>query len=926
MRCGEGSRALMPLGYGGGAALEAWCPGKQFLDAMKHATSSLRLLVAAVLFGMGSLYLQAQSQSATKFHSRKAGGGEPGIGFGLGVAMNERWIAVSEPAFKMGMSYVGAVHVFDAVTGRHRRVIVDPLAPSATQFGSSLALEGDLLLVGAYEAGSAGRAYLYNVRTGALMRTLLAPSANNNGFGFGGMDMEGSRAVIADWQYSHSGNLTGAVFVYDDVAVTTTPTLIVPADAADGDQFGTSVSLCGNLLLVGANKHNSDAGAAYLFDVKTGALLRKFIGAAGDQAGVSVALEGGRAAVGAPGSNINGAKSGLVRVYNAETGFMIFLLEPEDAGQDQFFGYSLAATPDLIVVGAPGHAIAGGGENAGASYAFDARAGGQIQRLLAPGRQKQDWCAFRVAVWRQKVLMGAFRVVDPTDGTGYATLFNPVAGRLPQTLLGRQGDAAADVAQARHAGFGDAVLSQTGRAAFTSTLNGTGAAGGKNRGAFCSLLYPDSVEALVQSGLMLDGGRRVTSMGQPLVSEKPVVYFQCQFQGAGGGRMLVAGENGMAGLQLTPLLVEGSIPGWSGDKRLARLGQVVAPSDGTGDVALIGQYRQGIDGVTAADDSLLASLATFGGPNSVLQEGTVLGGGGRLGQLRRAAMASDRVVCHAGIQDQANADQGIFLVDPMTGDLTEIARQGQIPGILFGTTYRTFLGETIAPDQWVLYRFAIAGSGVTAANREVIRMVKLLTGSAQVARTGDQVPGLPAEVVWSRFLHYWIVNNNQALILGRVRGPGVNAGNDLVLWLRQEDGSARVLLREGDLVPGMDGARVGVIQRVTGENKSGAYSVLISLRGAPASRNQMLLTGRTGITTLGLGALRQPFPRLIKGSLHQMENGQPLRVASLGWGASIVDATGAGAKGLGQVINPNGLMVLKVRMSDGRAALFSGRP
>jgi hypothetical protein len=893
---------------------------------MKVAFFSARLLAAMVMYGaLTPPELSAQSMIVTKFHSQKGAGGEPGIGFGMAVKQNERWIIISEPAFKLGAGHAGAVHVYDAATGQRRRVILDPLAPAAAQFGTSLALSGDRLLVGSYGAGTAGRVYLYDLQTGALLRTIHAPSANNSEFGTR-LDMEGSRSVIGDVKYVHAGNTTGAVFVYDDVATTVTPTMIVPADAAHEDQWGVSVCLKGNLLLGGANNHNGGAGAAYLFDVSTGVQLRKFMGAAGELAGLSVALAGGRAAVGAPISNVNGEKSGLVRVYNIETGGLIATLTPGDAGPDQLFGFSLAATPDLIVVGMPGHGLMGGGKEGGAAYAFDARTGGQLQRLLAPGRESKDFAGYQVAVWGQRVLMGSLRLVDPPDGLSFAVLFNPVAGRLSLSTLGRQGDSAANVPQAKHSALGDAVLNQTLRTAFTSTLSGPGAAGGKNRGAFCSLLFPDSVEALALSGQTVDGGRRITSLSQPLISEIPATYFQAQFQGAGGGRMLVAGVDDMSQLKMVPLLVEGSTPGWAMDKRVARLGQTVAPSDGTGNVVLLGQFSPSPGLVTAADDSFLTSMALNGGPNSVLMEGTALLGGGNLGHLRRVAFASDRVVCHAGIQNQATSDQGLFLVNPMTGTQAEIARQGGVPGTLFGTSYRTFLGETIAPDQWVLYRSTITGAGVTAANRELIRMVKLLVGGAQVARTGDQVPSLPTGVKWSRFLHYWIVNGKQAVIFGRVTGPGVNASNDLVLWLYQEDGSARVLLREGDLVPGLNGVRVGVIQRVSGENKLGAYSILVSLRGAPAGRNQLLLTGRTAGTVLALGSLRQPYPRLIKGGLYQDAGDVPVRLTSLAWAASIGDATGAGTKGLGQIINPSGQMVLKVRTSDGRSTLLSGRP
>jgi len=145
---------------------------------MKHTFFPFRLTAMLFLFGALTLELEGQSMSITKFHSRKTAGGEPGFLFGFEVNLNERWMVISEPAFK-----VGAVHVFDTTTRQHRRVILDPLAPANTEFGVFTALEGDRLLVGAPGAGTVGRVYLFDVRTGVLLRTIHAPSANNTEFG-----------------------------------------------------------------------------------------------------------------------------------------------------------------------------------------------------------------------------------------------------------------------------------------------------------------------------------------------------------------------------------------------------------------------------------------------------------------------------------------------------------------------------------------------------------------------------------------------------------------------------------------------------------------------------------------------------------------------------------------------------------------------
>ncbi len=143
--------------------------------------------------------------------------------FGTAVAASPDLIAVGAPGDDREGSEAGAVHVFvPAGAGWDEQgVLVGPDARTGDHFGSSLALAGDLLAVG-------------------------AP----------GRDLDGSWA--------------GAVYVYrrDADAWTPVATLVAP-DATAGARFGTSVAfLDPDRLTVGASGHDGDqsgAGAAYLF-------------------------------------------------------------------------------------------------------------------------------------------------------------------------------------------------------------------------------------------------------------------------------------------------------------------------------------------------------------------------------------------------------------------------------------------------------------------------------------------------------------------------------------------------------------------------------------------------------------------------------------------------------------------------------------
>jgi hypothetical protein len=199
-----------------------------------------------------------------------------------------------------------------------------------------------------------------------------------------------------------------------------------------------------------------------------------------------------------------------------------------------------------------------------------------------------------------------------------------------------------------------------------------------------------------------------------------------------------------------------------------------------------------------------------------------------------------------------------------------------------------------------------------------------------VARKGDPVPfPVPVTgVVWKQFLNYWGMGNigiGQVLFLARMQGPGVTTLNDEALWLLQEDGSYLLLLREGDTAPDCGTGAIGTIQRVVANPFSGHYAVLASLTNTSATTNQALFTGNTDVV-LAQAPLRRAFLKLRKGTLYDIGFGAATTLKSLSLPASAFDATGAGAKGLGQPINATGQMVLKVTFNDLAVELMRGTP
>src|SRR5207248_447166 len=174
-----------------------------------------------------------------------------------------------------------------------------PTAGDATagdRFGFSMAVGGVSALVGAPGTnGGAGAAYVF-VRSGAGWRQHARLSAGDSAAGgqFGFSLAVAGDTVLVGAPGTNGGAGAAYVFVRSGAGWRQHVRLST-SDSVAGDELGTAVSLSGDTALVGAGApFNTHAGAAYVF-VRSGTRWRQQVkltasdGAAGDQFGLSAA-------------------------------------------------------------------------------------------------------------------------------------------------------------------------------------------------------------------------------------------------------------------------------------------------------------------------------------------------------------------------------------------------------------------------------------------------------------------------------------------------------------------------------------------------------------------------------------------------------------------------------------------------------------
>ncbi len=376
---------------------------------------------------------------------------------------------------------------------------IDPVAQQAylkasntgasDQFGRSMAVSGDTIVVGApfedsnatgvngnqadNSAADSGAAYVFIRSGGTWSQQAYLKASNTNAGDFFGASVSVSGDTIVVGAPGEASNATGvngnqsnnsvfgagAAYVFVRSGTVWSQTAYLKASFIDvgGDDFGVSVAISGNTILVGADGEDSsfgqstnnsiDSGAAYVF-VGAGSnwTQQAFLKAAnfgpGDFFGIRVSLSGDSAIIGAyqedsnatgvngNGSDNSASNSGAAYIFarsNAIWTQQAYLKASNTAASDQF-GSSVAVAGDTAVVGAnledssatgvDGNQADNSASGSGAAYVY-ARSGttwSQLAYLKASNTAANDNFGSAVAVSGDTVAIGA--IGEDSNATG----------------------------------------------------------------------------------------------------------------------------------------------------------------------------------------------------------------------------------------------------------------------------------------------------------------------------------------------------------------------------------------------------------------------------------------------------------------------------------------------------------------------------
>ncbi len=282
-------------------------------------------------------------------------------GFGTKLALDGPFAVVAgEQGFGAPEARVHFL-VREAGVWRVERELAAPLPTYLDSFGGSVAIDGDTALVGeprlSSSASGAGGVWVYSRGTGGWERSgwlEAAPPLFDEGFGTSAA-LDGDLVLVGAPASDRDGPNQGAVFVFERAPGGFQPAGFLRDPGPAPTQFGRRVAIEGERAVVTSRER----GHVFERNAQGFPLVARLEPpVASERFGASLALSGDRALVGDPGSTVNDVRrAGTAFVFErspAGTWQREAVLSSALPSEDDSFGAALALALDRAWVGAPG--------------------------------------------------------------------------------------------------------------------------------------------------------------------------------------------------------------------------------------------------------------------------------------------------------------------------------------------------------------------------------------------------------------------------------------------------------------------------------------------------------------------------------------------------------------------------------------------
>ena len=321
--------------------------------------------------------------------------GADGDNFGWDVAISQTTIAVGAPN-----SGNGKVYLFSAESWEYKSTLEAPEGSGSDEFGTCLAIsdDGTVIVIGAPKGNIA---FVMSV-SGEFDSLSLRSYGGDDGFG-SSVAIEGDTVVVGAPLDDEMGENAGAAYVFS--AAGTYVGKMIPRFPENNANFGYIVCVRSTHIVVSSPFFN-DKGSVYVYDLSgtyLGVSIADDSGSSGDRFGLSLAISSGKIIIGAPYNGSGGTNAGAA-FFCSSDGITVNKKLAEDTSSGSMFGAGgVALSSEKIVVGA----VTDGTNNTGAVYVYDGTTEAFIEKVVHPDNGANDEFGRSVAISETVFVVGA---------------------------------------------------------------------------------------------------------------------------------------------------------------------------------------------------------------------------------------------------------------------------------------------------------------------------------------------------------------------------------------------------------------------------------------------------------------------------------------------------------------------------------------
>jgi hypothetical protein len=285
-------------------------------------------------------------------------------------------------------NYSGSAYIYkrDGTTWSQQAKLTASDGAAGDTFGCSVSISGDYAISGAHYDNdgnySSGSAYIYK-RDGTAWsqqaKITASDSAAHDCFG-NSVSISGDYAIVGAYHDEDNGHLSGSAYIFKrDGTTWSQQAKIMASDGTAVDTFGYSVSISCGYGIVGAlfdDDHGIASGSAYIFKREgtvwgEQAKITASDGTTVECFGSSVSISGNRVIVGAVYDDDGGNESGSAYIYKRDgtTWSQQAKITTSDGTTGDLFGNSVSISGDYVIVGAYGDDD--NGDDSGSAYIYD---------------------------------------------------------------------------------------------------------------------------------------------------------------------------------------------------------------------------------------------------------------------------------------------------------------------------------------------------------------------------------------------------------------------------------------------------------------------------------------------------------------------------------------------------------------------------